>query len=382
MKISKKFLSVAVLGLFLSACGGGEPPPSAFPGMSVEGSTAYLTSNLHVYKFDVKTGNESWRFPPNGATATANQPLPGPFSGVPLKFGDVIVVGDSTGRAVTNHYLYGIKDSDGSIAWRFSKGGRDYADGVVTDGKIIYAPNGDGNLYAIDPAQMDGAEPKLLWTFKTGNKLWTRPLVAEGVVYQASLDHHLYAIDAATGQQKWDFKADAPIAVQPALLDGVLYFGSFDNKYYAIKAADGSKVWERGVEGWIWNNPLIDNGTIYVGNVRGTFFALNQSDGQVKWTTDVGDTVHAKALIADNKLYVMSMNTYAYVIDLAATPENGKMKAEILNDKLGRRLLSTPALIDKQLIVPLFDGDVKVSTIDLASKAHQTLFPVPTPTGK
>ena len=164
------------------------------------------------------------------------------------------------------------------------------------------------------------------------------------------------------------------------LVDGILYFGSFDSKFYAIKATDGSKVWEREVEGWIWCDPLIEDGTIYVGNVRGAVFALNQADGQVKWRSDVADTVHGQPVRQGNKLYVMSMNTYVYVIDLSATPTNGVLKAEIFNDKIGRRLLSTPVIANNHLLVPLFDGDVKVSRISLESKLNESFFPVPTAT--
>ncbi len=377
MKISKTVFTAAVLGLVLSACsGGGEVPPTAFPGMTVDGTSAYLASNLHVYKFDANTATEAWRFPPTDAVATRDQALPGPFSGKPLKVGDIIVVGDSTGR-VSGHSLYGLKESDGNMAWRFTQGKKEYTDGVVTDGKLIYAPNGDGTLYAIDPNQKDGSEPHLVWSFPTQNKLWTRPLVENGVVYQASLDHHLYAINAATGKEIWNFLADAPIAVQPVLVDGILYFGSFNSKFYAIKAADKSKVWEQDVDGWIWCNALVEDGTIYVGNVRGAIFALNQADGKIKWKADVADTVHAQPVRQGDKLFVMSMNTYAYVINLKATPENGVMKAEIFNDKMARRLLSTPIIHDSNLLVPLFDGDVKVARINLESKVNESFFPVP-----
>ena len=75
--------------LLLSACGGGEVPPSAFPGLLVDGTSAYLASNIHLFKFDAQTGIEKWRYP-----ATVDNANPrGPFSGVPLKYGDAIVVG-------------------------------------------------------------------------------------------------------------------------------------------------------------------------------------------------------------------------------------------------------------------------------------------------
>lgn len=394
MNLTQKIISAACAAVLLSACGGGgEPPPTAFPGLSVEGSTAYLASNLHVYKFDAATGAESWRFPRADATATATSALPGPFSGEPLKVGNIIVIGQSVAAKRANStifsndgsygILFGINESDGTEKWRFTRATHEFIDGVATDGKLIFAASGDYSLYALDPnspGSEGGNEPKVVWSFKTENKLWSKPLVADGVVYQPSLDHKLYALDAATGKEKWRFEqSEASLGSTPVLKDGVLYFGSFNSNFYAVNAADGKLIWKQPVGGWVWGEATLAGDTVYVGDVKGGLFAFNTKDGSRKWAADVGDTIRAKPIFVNNKLYVLSMNTNVYEFDLTSAPDGtGKLAAKIVNDKIGRRLLSTPHLADGQLIVPLFDGDEKVVKVNLENKEKQALFPKPT----
>ena len=388
MTVTKKLFSAAFAAVILTACGGGgEPPPTSFPGLTVDGTTAYLASNLHVYKFDATNGNESWRFPKTGETATANNPLPGPFSGEPLKVGNVVVIGQSVAakRATSTLFsndgsygiLYGIGESDGMEKWRFTKAAHEFIDGVATDGKLIFAPSGDHVLYALDVSSTDGGEPKVAWTFKTENKLWTKPLVDNGVVYLPSLDHKMYALDATTGKEKWRFdQSTASLGSTPILKDGVLYFGSFDSNFYAISAADGKLVWKQQVGGWIWCEATIAGDTLFVGDVKGGFYALNLKDGSRKWLADVGDTIRAKPLVSGGKVYVVSMNTYAYEFDINSQPDaTGKVEAKPANDKIGRRLLSTPHIANGQLLLPLFDGDEKVVQVSLDKKDQQPLFP-------
>ena len=67
------------------------------------------------------------------------------------------------------------------------------------------------------------AGPKVLggvqWVFKSGGPIVTSPAVVDGVVYFASLDTYLYAVDQATGKEKWKFKSRMPIASSPAVTD-------------------------------------------------------------------------------------------------------------------------------------------------------------------
>jgi len=369
------------MALVLSACGG-EISPTSFPGLTLDGADAYLASNLHVYKFDPATGAQAWMFPADGEEGGQR---PGPFAGPPLKFGNAIIVGetvDMSGRA--NHRLYALSADNGSELWRFSGGQREYTDGASTDGKLIFAPNGDNTLYALDPSQLDGGEPKLVWKFTAQDKLWVRPLVANGRVFQPSLDHNLYALDAATGKLLWTFSAGASIASHPAMADGVLYFGSFDQYMYAVDAESGAQIWRSPdrLGGWIWCDPLLDGDEIFVGDVKGGVYAINRRTGTVLWRSQVGGAIRAQPVIVGNKLYVVSSDTYLYSFDRRPeTDANGNASAtRVLENGLVRRLLSTPAYANGTLLVPLFDGDIKVTAVDLETRQKKFEFPLRTTT--
>jgi outer membrane protein assembly factor BamB len=369
---------VAAGALLLSACAGGEPAPSSFPGLTIVSNDGYLASNLHVHRFAAATGQEAWRFP---ITQDNNNPR-GPFAGQPVKLDNLIIVGGTIGA--TGHpdnHLYALSELDGSEAWRFSGGQREYADGVATDGKLIFAPNGDHTLYTLDPTQMNGAEPKVVWTFTTANKLWAKPAIADGKVYLPSLDHNLYALDAATGKELWRFTANASIASTPALKDGVLYFGSFDQNFYAINAADGKLIWKTPVDGWVWCDALVDGNEIFFGDAKGKLYALDANKGQRLWTSQVGGPIRAQPVVEGNKIYVVSYDSYVYSYERQPQVDsNGNVNGtRVLENGLGRRLLSTPAVHDGLLLVPLFDGEIKLIALNLENNQKQYEFP-PKPT--
>ncbi len=383
-QLARTALIAAASLVLLTACAGGELPPSAFPGVTVDGNYAYLASNFHLYKFDLQTGAVVWKFP----AAMDNAKPIGPFSGVPLKYGDWIVIGGSAGmNGAYDRHVYAVSEATGVEAWRFSGGTREFVDGVVSDGKIIYAPSGDGSLYAIDPMQRDAAgEPKLVWKFTTGNRLWSRPLLADGILYQASFDHKLYAINAASGKELWRFEgATAAIGVMPALVDGTLYFGSFDSHAYAVNATNGQLKWKTAVNSWIWTDPTVYQGSVYVADVRGRAYALNAETGQQQWTFDTQDTVKGRLVLDDDKLFVVSMDTFAYALDPTGSRKNASGHVEFAdavwrNDKIGRRLVSKPAVHGGDLIIPLLDSDIKMWALDKTTGDRKMQFPPPAAT--
>jgi len=56
----------------------------------------------------------------------------------------------------------------------------------------------------------------------------------DGIVYIGSDDNHVYALDAAAGEERWRFEAGDRVFSSPAVVGGVVYIGSFDTYMYAI----------------------------------------------------------------------------------------------------------------------------------------------------
>ncbi len=82
-----------------------------------------------------------------------------------------------------------------------------------------------------------------LWVFPTNGKVWSSPIVANGIVYFGSLDHHVYAVDAKTGSKIWDFTTNDHVYPTPAYYNNVIYVGSDDHNFYALDAQNGTLLW-------------------------------------------------------------------------------------------------------------------------------------------
>ena len=55
-------------------------------------------------------------------------------------------------------------------------------------------------------------------------------------------DHHLYALDAATGEVLWRYKTGDSVG-PPVVANGIVYFGSQDGHLYAADALTGETVY-------------------------------------------------------------------------------------------------------------------------------------------
>ncbi|KKK47372.1 hypothetical protein LCGC14_3155870, partial [marine sediment metagenome] len=96
------------------------------------------------------------------------------------------------------------------------------------------------------------------WTKKLPGQL-TPVAAAEGLVFIASTDRTVRALDAATGQARWSqpFEADGALPSTPVLAGGRLYVGGLDNRLYALDAATGEVDWSFEAGNWIWCEPLV-----------------------------------------------------------------------------------------------------------------------------
>ena len=101
---------------------------------------------------------------------------------------------------------------------------------------------------------------QLLWNYTTGNSInYSSPTVLNGVVYFGSVDHYVYALNAATGAYIWSYKTGGAVDSAPAVANGVVYVGSDDHNVYALNAATGSKIWSYGTGGGVESSPAVVN---------------------------------------------------------------------------------------------------------------------------
>jgi len=221
----------------------------------------------------------------------------------------------------------------------------------------------------------DAAAPKTFhgvkWQFHTGGQVVSSPAVSAGSVYFGSNDHHLYALDLATGAEKWKFKTEGRIPSSPAVANGLVFFLSYDSNFYALDAATGTLKWKfatggerrfaaRHIHGmepaaetmpdpfdFFLSSPAVAGGLVYFGSSDGNVYALDATTGGLKWKFQTGDIVHSSPAVADGTVFVGSWDTFLYALDASTGKEKWRFKTgedhEIYN-QVG--IQASPALAD------------------------------------
>lgn len=137
------------------------------------------------------------------------------------------------------------------------------------------------------------SSPNQMWKFPTGSFVYSSPAVADGLVFVASYDTNVYAIDEYSGQQKWAFSTGSVLFSSPAVANGVVYVGSRNGGVmYALNEQTGSEIWGRGyLNYFIASSPVVADGKVFYSSwcstscfQNGQFVALDAATGAVVWS--------------------------------------------------------------------------------------------------
>jgi outer membrane protein assembly factor BamB len=189
--------------------------------------------------------------------------------------------------------------------WTFTTGDRIDSSPVVANG-VVYVSSGDNNLYALNART--GAK---LWSFATGG-ITSSPAVANGVVYVGSYDSNVYALDASTGTLLWT-SSTWSLVETVAVANGVVYAGSGYN-LFALNASNGGLVWIFRGGDWVLVPPTIANGMVYVGAGDG-LHALDAGTGAELWKFDTGDSLYSSPTVANGAVYLASRTNWVYALN-------------------------------------------------------------------
>lgn len=200
----------------------------------------------------------------------------------------------------------------GTLKWIFSAGDVIHSSPAVVNG-VVYFGSRDSHIYALNAAT--GEE---LWKFKTGSWVESSPVVVDGVVYCGSNDGDLYALDAATGNKLWSFESRYAIRSSPAVADGVVYIGSDDYHIYAVDTGTGKEMWNFEADNMIISSPVIIDGVVIVGSMDSSCYVLNAKSGRLRLNFDTHSAIVTSPVVADGITYLINTGGYAFAIDYHA----------------------------------------------------------------
>jgi len=285
------------LALVLSGCAAGLTA-SAWPALTADAKNAYLAGGPYVYAVNLQTGAQVWRFPSSSSAAN-------PFYATPVLTPDgQLIVGGFDKK------LYSLNPQTGQSSWQFTGAHDRFFGGVLAVNDMIYAPNADYNLYALD------LKGQLQWTFEADQSIWGAPVSDGTNIYFGTLGRKVYAVDAKTGKQVWMQVLDGAVLGSPVLGSAKdLYLGTYGGTLYALNASDGKTLWSKPASTWIWSGPVSDGTNLYVGDANGKLVAYPVAGGNKLWEKDLNGAIVGSPCICGGKIVVGTEAGTVYFID-------------------------------------------------------------------
>ncbi|TAK14108.1 MAG: hypothetical protein EPO32_02885 [Anaerolineae bacterium] len=333
MNKTRKLLILAgmlAVALLLGGCSGKGFVPTSWPGvtLSESGDSLYIAHNLGIYRVSQTSGTQQLAFPAEGINGAT-------YFSAPVFTDDGQMI-----AASYNNHLYSFDAANGALNWEFKARSRFIASPLLLDG-VLYAPNADGNLYAISLAG------ELLNTFEAGDGLWATPATDGEAIFLSSMDSKVYSLAPGSLNVNWETDAGGAIVSTPVIdvESGLLYVGTFNGEVLGISLEVGRIEWRAETEAWIWGPPALVDGTLYVGDLDGNLYAFEATGtGEPVWTIQLDGQIAGAPLVTSDGLYIGTSNGNFYGIDLNGTLRFTKYFEDVL-------LLGTPTLVEDLILV-------------------------------
>ena len=332
--------------------------PMIFSGSYYEGR--YLRGGTHdntMYCFNATTGTILWTFTPNTPD--------GYFCvGTAAAYGMVY-------EPNKDGYLYAIDINTGDLAWKYKGPGPLIFPGnpTVADGKV-YATTGQAAEYG---GVTSTSEFACLDAY-TGELIWKLPIeafapresvaVAYGNLYLIPADVTT-AVDSISGNeystigQVW---AIGPSSF-PATTDSWSMF-HHDPAHSAVGQSGPANLtlrWKFTTEGAVVSSPSVADGIVYFGSQDKNIYAVNAWSGSLVWKFTTLDRIESSPAVANGKIYTGGDDGYVYCLDayngtlIWKTFTDGDIPATFGGAVM---LRSSPAVVGDKVYVGSMDTNV------------------------
>ncbi len=350
-----------------------QPTPATGEGLVVASTATSLIA------LDAETGAEKWRIPhvPSDSSPLIQEGMV--FIGT---FGEGLKALDAaTGEQIWQFLAGDVAVPDSAPPESFDSAP------VIVDGTLYTGSGPYGGLYALDPAT--GEER---WRFDTLGAAGTSPAIRDGVVFISSdalwdvnqddpAPSSLYAVDAATGEERWhvafgaeDLSFSSPVATDEAVVVGVTNPMVGSSYYLAVDAATGDELWRVDLDGPLWmGTPGANGDLVYLaGGETPALIAVDAATGEERWRFEVGLALFTAPVIADGLVYLQSQDGYLTALDAVTGAEQWRM----LVGSGG-----SPVVADGKIYTGAWGNLVALGNADGATAASVASQPLPPASG-
>jgi|GEM_PF-2414008 len=109
---------------------------------------------------------------------------------------------------------------------------------------FLYVVAHDGTITCLAPKRAGDMGPKRpAWIYKANGRNVADPVLDNDLLFVASQDGSLYALNRLSGAVKWRFYAGAPLSAAPQVIGDKLFLDS-DGSLYCLNRSDGNELWK------------------------------------------------------------------------------------------------------------------------------------------
>ncbi|MDJ0955562.1 MAG: outer membrane protein assembly factor BamB [Arenicellales bacterium] len=194
------------------------------------------------------------------------------------------------------------------------------------------------------------------------------PGIQGDILFAASPNGDVSAIDAADGKRKWRVKLDIPISGAVGVGGDIVLVGTPEGQVKGLNMETGDELWQQTLSSEILAPPTAYGGIAVVRTIDGHVYGLSSNDGEQRWVfhreiptlTLRGNSaplvVDRRAVVvgfANGKLVAADLATGGIIWDISIAQPRGRNEVERMID-----IDSTPLLMGSVLYVAAFQGSV------------------------
>jgi eukaryotic-like serine/threonine-protein kinase len=268
------------------ATDGGIPGhPAVYEGTLFVGSE---DSRLHA--ISTRSGSVNWTYYADG-----------PIRSSPRIAEGHIFVGSDDG------FLNAIQTNTGRLSWKIDANGPIRSTPFITNDSIYFGTE-TGDFLCTD------FRGSVRWRFRAKKAITSSSVVFNNVVYFASLDSTLYALDATTGWVLWKFRFGKGSISSPVISDNKLFVGSADKHMYCLEISTSKEIWKFETQHQVNSTPLAFNDKLYFSSIDGFLYCLNQKNGKLNWKFGTEKPITGSPIAFGESIYFGSTNNILYAL--------------------------------------------------------------------
>lgn len=250
--------------------------------MTWKGKIYVATSNGDFYALNAGTGRIVWKKKIFGSLLFGSRP---------------VVAGGNLYFATSFGRVYSFTTA-GKERWHVDLENGIYSS-VAFDKGMVYVGAEDHNIYAIRAKDGD-----ISWKFKADSRMVSSaPTIHNSILYIGCYSGTFFAVDALKGQEKWKLKTGDSIFSTPLIKGRRVYVGSNDGKLYAIDTASGKVAWTYNTGSKVKSKVAVTGNLIIITSGR-RVMALDRTGGKLQWAHTFKKEVKTSATVSGNDIFV------------------------------------------------------------------------------